>query len=116
MDLNFNWNWTLNLLAPIPLEELEKRKVKSNYFFNRSWFLQVIALVLRTGWATEHGAVLSSKLSETVTVPSDSHRRLNHLYTVLLACGICASIYVICIRVSWTPNFIGRLQLFKFKS
>ncbi len=48
---------------------------------------------------------MSSKLSDTVTVPSDSHRRLNHLYTVLLACGICASIYVTCIRVSWTPIY-----------
>ncbi len=68
--------------------------------YHTSFFLKVTALVLRTGWSTEHGAVLAAKVQEEdYGTPTTFERHLDHLFLGLFLIGIGVSLYAICSKV-----------------
>lgn len=62
--------------------------------------LQVTALVLRTGWSTEHGAMLASKIvEEEDEYPTTFERHSDWLFVCLFLVGLAASLYAISTKV-----------------
>ena len=57
--------------------------------------VQVIALVTRTGWATDHGGMLAVRMERAYNTCA-FYRDLKYLYFFLGLVALCSAIYGVC--------------------